>query len=113
MTGGAGPQTGAGHRTDDPQRRQAAARTPGGGRASLVLPLLLMAPSLTCCGAVLAVITAWPLVKIVALSMQLQPAGKFALFHSGRRRSSGSPTTARCCPTPPSGRWCCAPWSSP
>ncbi len=51
---------------------------PRRGRASVV-PYLLIVP----CLVVLAVITAWPLVKIVVLSMQLQPAGKFALFHSG------------------------------
>ena len=48
------------------------------GRVSVV-PYLLIVP----CLLVLAVITAWPLVKIVILSLQQQPAGKFALFHSG------------------------------
>src|SRR4051794_31242118 len=46
----------------------------GGG-----LPYLLVLPACL----VLAVVAAWPLVKIVQLSLQKQEGGKYALFHSG------------------------------
>ena len=64
--------------TTETRPRPGTSTKPRRGRASVV-PYLLIVP----CLLVLAVITAWPLVKIVVLSMQLQPAGKFALFHSG------------------------------
>ena len=50
-----------------------------GGRNSSGLPYLLILPACL----VLAVVTAWPLVKIVQLSLQQQQSGKYALFHSG------------------------------
>jgi N,N'-diacetylchitobiose transport system permease protein len=43
------------------------------------LPYLLILPAVI----VLAVVVAWPVFKIVELSVQKQDAGKFALFHSG------------------------------
>src|ERR1700710_1887291 len=43
------------------------------------LPYLLILPAVT----VLAVVVAWPVFKIVELSLQKQDAGKFALFHNG------------------------------
>src|ERR1700710_320741 len=43
------------------------------------LPYLLILPACL----VLAVVTAWPLIKIVQLSLQQQQSGKYALFHSG------------------------------
>lgn len=44
-----------------------------------LLPFGLVAPTVV----VLAVVTAWPLYKIVALSLQEQQSGKYALFHNG------------------------------
>lgn len=50
----------------------------GGSRAG-GLPYLLILPA----SLVLAAVAAWPLVKILQLSLQKQQSGKFALFHSG------------------------------
>lgn len=50
-----------------------------GGRNSSGLPYLLILPACL----VLAVVTAWPLIKIIQLSLQQQQSGKYALFHSG------------------------------
>ncbi len=49
--------------------------------ASGGLPYLLILPACL----ILAVVAAWPLVKIVQLSLQKQESGKYALFHSGGR----------------------------
>lgn len=43
------------------------------------LPYLLILPAV----AVLAGVVAWPLFKIIVLSLQKQQSGKYALFHSG------------------------------
>ena len=43
------------------------------------VPYLLILPAVL----VLGVVAAWPVVKIIALSLQKQDAGKFALFHAG------------------------------
>ena len=43
------------------------------------LPYLLILPAVL----VLLVVVAWPLFKIVQLSLQKQESGKYALFHSG------------------------------
>jgi N,N'-diacetylchitobiose transport system permease protein len=53
-------------------RRSRSARAGG-------LPYLLVLPAVL----VLLVVVAWPLFKIVQLSLQKQESGKFALFHSG------------------------------
>jgi N,N'-diacetylchitobiose transport system permease protein len=50
-----------------------------GGPGSAGLPYLLILPALL----VLAAVAAWPLAKIVQLSLQKQESGKYALFHSG------------------------------
>ena len=50
-----------------------------GGPGSAGLPYLLILPALL----VLAAVAAWPLVKIIQLSLQKQESGKYALFHSG------------------------------
>jgi N,N'-diacetylchitobiose transport system permease protein len=50
-----------------------------GGPASAGLPYLLILP----CLLVLAAVAAWPLAKIIQLSLQKQEGGKYALFHSG------------------------------
>ncbi len=47
-------------------------------RRRSVLPYLLILP----CVAVLVAVAGWPLYKIVALSLQKQESGKYALFHS-------------------------------
>jgi N,N'-diacetylchitobiose transport system permease protein len=49
------------------------------GVRSLGLPHLLILPAVI----VLAGVAAWPLLKIIELSLQKQDAGKYALFHSG------------------------------
>jgi N,N'-diacetylchitobiose transport system permease protein len=49
------------------------------GVRSIGLPHLLILPAVV----VLATVAAWPLVKIVELSLQKQDAGKYALFHNG------------------------------
>ena len=51
---------------------------PGGPRSSR-LPYLLILPA----SLVLAAVAAWPLIKIIQLSLQKQESGKYALFHSG------------------------------
>jgi N,N'-diacetylchitobiose transport system permease protein len=60
-----------------------AANQPTPRRGRLVraggLPYLLILPAVL----VLLVVVAWPLFKIVQLSLQKQESGKFALFHSG------------------------------
>jgi N,N'-diacetylchitobiose transport system permease protein len=43
------------------------------------LPYLLILPAVV----VLAVVAAWPTVKIIQLSLQKQQSGKYALFHNG------------------------------
>ncbi len=48
-----------------------------GGRAG-ALPYLLILPAVI----ILAVVAAWPLVKIVLLALQKQESGKYALFHN-------------------------------
>jgi N,N'-diacetylchitobiose transport system permease protein len=50
-----------------------------GGPGSAGLPYLLILPAVL----VLAAVAAWPLTKIVQLSLQKQESGKYALFHSG------------------------------
>jgi N,N'-diacetylchitobiose transport system permease protein len=60
------------------RRSRSRARTYGGPR-SAGLPYLLILPA----SLVLAAVAAWPLVKIVQLSLQKQESGKYALFHSG------------------------------
>ena len=55
--------------------RNRSRRGPGNGG----LPYLLILPACL----VLAVVTAWPLIKIIQLSLQQQQSGKYALFHSG------------------------------
>jgi N,N'-diacetylchitobiose transport system permease protein len=50
-----------------------------GGPRSAGLPYLLILPAVL----VLAAVAAWPLAKIVQLSLQKQEGGKYALFHSG------------------------------
>lgn len=54
-------------------------RRRSGGHRSGGLPYLLILPA----SLVLAAVAAWPLVKIIQLSLQKQQSGKFALFHSG------------------------------
>lgn len=54
-------------------------RRRSGGYRSGGLPYLLILPA----SLVLAAVAAWPLVKIIQLSLQKQQSGKFALFHSG------------------------------
>jgi N,N'-diacetylchitobiose transport system permease protein len=51
---------------------------PGGPRSSR-LPYLLILPA----SLVLAAVAAWPLIKIIQLSLEKQESGKYALFHSG------------------------------
>jgi N,N'-diacetylchitobiose transport system permease protein len=55
-----------------PKRRSAPTR---GGR----IPYLLITPAVI----VLAVVAAWPIIKIVLLSLQKQDSSKYALFHNG------------------------------
>jgi N,N'-diacetylchitobiose transport system permease protein len=55
-------------------RRTKARRVRGG-----LLPYLLTVPAV----AVIAVVVAWPLFKIITLSFQKQESGKYALFHGG------------------------------
>lgn len=50
-----------------------------GGSRSGGMPYLLILPA----ALVLTAVAAWPLVKIIQLSLQKQQSGKFALFHSG------------------------------
>jgi N,N'-diacetylchitobiose transport system permease protein len=59
---------------DDRQQTRRSRRNSGG-----VLPYLLTVPAVI----VLAVVVAWPLFKIITLSLQKQESGKYALFHSG------------------------------
>lgn len=59
-------------RKDRPVRPRATARRRG-------LPFALVAPAVV----VLLVVVAWPVYKIVALSLQKQESGKYALFHGG------------------------------
>src|SRR3954463_6435754 len=66
--------------TPGPLRRRTLSRVRGGG-----LPYLLVMPVVL----VLAVVAAWPLVKIVTLSLQKQDAGKYALFHGGTSSWTG------------------------
>ena len=54
-------------------------RSRAGGVRSSGLPYLLILPA----SLVLAAVAAWPLVKIIQLSLQKQQSGKYALFHSG------------------------------
>ncbi len=49
------------------------------GRQGRALPYWLTLPGVV----VLAVVAAWPLYKIIALSLQEQQSGKYALFHHG------------------------------
>jgi N,N'-diacetylchitobiose transport system permease protein len=49
------------------------------------LPYLLVLPVVL----VLVVVAAWPLVKIITLSLQKQDTGKFALFHGGSSSWTG------------------------
>jgi N,N'-diacetylchitobiose transport system permease protein len=58
-----------------PQRK----RRRVGGLRSVGLPYLLILPVVL----VLAVVAAWPLIKIIELSLEKQDAGKYALFHNG------------------------------
>jgi N,N'-diacetylchitobiose transport system permease protein len=53
-------------------------RPRAGGVRSSGLPYLLILPA----SLVLAVVAAWPLVKIIQLALQKQESGKYALFHS-------------------------------
>lgn len=62
--------------TGPPPRRS---RKRSGGSRSGGLPYLLILPA----SLVLAAVAAWPLVKILQLSLRKQQSGKFALFHSG------------------------------
>jgi N,N'-diacetylchitobiose transport system permease protein len=64
--------------TREPRRSRPRPRTYGGPRSAR-LPYLLILPA----GLVLAAVAAWPLIKIVQLSLQKQESGKYALFHSG------------------------------
>lgn len=64
--------------TRPPRRSRPRPRAYGGPR-SAGLPYLLILPAVL----VLAAVAAWPLVKIVQLSLQKQEGGKYALFHSG------------------------------
>src|SRR3954469_2508171 len=66
--------------TPGPLRRRTLSRIRAGG-----LPYLLVLPVVL----VLAVVAAWPLVKIVTLSFQKQDSGKFALFHGGSSSWTG------------------------
>jgi N,N'-diacetylchitobiose transport system permease protein len=50
----------------------------GGARRAGALPYLLVLPVLV----VLGLVAAWPLVKIILLSLQKQESGKYALFHN-------------------------------
>ena len=61
-------------------RRRTLSRVRAGG-----LPYLLVLPVVL----VLAVVAAWPLVKIVTLSLQKQDSGKYALFHGGSSSWTG------------------------
>jgi N,N'-diacetylchitobiose transport system permease protein len=63
-----------------PLRRAALSRARARG-----LPYLLILPVVL----VLAVVAAWPLVKIVTLSLQKQDTGKYALFHGGASKWVG------------------------
>jgi N,N'-diacetylchitobiose transport system permease protein len=63
-----------------PLRRRTLSRARAGG-----LPYLLVLPVVL----VLAVVAAWPLVKIVTLSLQKQDSGKYALFHGGSSSWTG------------------------
>ena len=65
--------------TPDAVGRPQPRRRRGGGPGNSRLPYLLILPACV----VLAVVTAWPLVKIIQLSLQKQQSGKYALFHSG------------------------------
>ncbi|MEO9236798.1 MAG: sugar ABC transporter permease [Jatrophihabitantaceae bacterium] len=60
-------------------RRPRPRNRPSGGLRSSGLPYLLILPA----SLVLAAVAAWPLVKIIQLSLQKQESGKYALFHSG------------------------------
>jgi N,N'-diacetylchitobiose transport system permease protein len=66
--------------TPGPLRRRTLSRVRAGG-----LPYLLVLPVVL----VLAVVAAWPLVKIITLSLQKQDSGKFALFHGGSSSWTG------------------------
>jgi len=66
--------------TPGPLRRRTLSRVRAGG-----LPYLLVLPVVL----VLAVVAAWPLVKIVTLSLQKQDSGKYALFHGGSSSWTG------------------------
>jgi len=59
----------------EPQRRRRLSRNHvrGGGG----LPYLLILPAVV----ILAAVAAWPLIKIITLSLQKQDSGKYALFH--------------------------------
>lgn len=65
-------------RTPGARPKRGSRPRPGGVR-SAGLPYLLILPA----ALVLAAVAAWPLVKIVQLSLQQQQSGKYALFHSG------------------------------
>jgi N,N'-diacetylchitobiose transport system permease protein len=66
--------------TPGPLRRRTLSRVRAGG-----LPYLLVLPVVL----VLVVVAAWPLVKIITLSLQKQDTGKFALFHGGSSSWTG------------------------
>jgi N,N'-diacetylchitobiose transport system permease protein len=66
--------------TPGPLRRRTLSRARAGG-----LPYLLVLPVVL----VLLVVAAWPLVKIITLSLQKQDAGKYALFHGGSSTWTG------------------------
>jgi N,N'-diacetylchitobiose transport system permease protein len=66
--------------TGEPGLRSGRSRRSGAGPVRPAgLPYLLILPAVV----VLAVVAAWPLVKIVQLSVQKQESGKYALFHGG------------------------------
>jgi N,N'-diacetylchitobiose transport system permease protein len=62
-----------------PRRRRHGTLRGSGTAYLLILPALL----------VLGVVAAWPLVKIIVLSLQEQQGGKFALFHGGSTPFAG------------------------
>lgn len=66
--------------TPGPLRRRSLSGARSGG-----LPYLLILPVVL----VLAVVAAWPLVKIITLSLQKQDTGKYALFHGGSSSWTG------------------------